>query len=119
MIPNETPGLPLPAPIADQEWNMAVTVMKDGGGFATLRQLISFEAATVPLSDLTVEQWTAVISERIKGLPSFEIYMFGAGVINRERALSEVEHHSNVGQALIEIEQNLIRNLYSRALHEA
>ena len=98
---------------------MTVTVMKEGHGFATLRQAISFEAATIPLSELTPEQWTAVIFERIRNLPAFQVYMFGAGVINRDRALHEVERRSSVGQALIEIEQNLIRNLYARAVHEA
>jgi hypothetical protein len=118
MTPNETPELPAPAPITEEEWNMAVSLMKDGGAFASLRQSIASQDFTIPISDLTLDQWTAVISQRIRSIPSFQIYMFGAGVIDQQRALTELANHSSVGQALVEIEQNLIRNLHARALNE-
>jgi hypothetical protein len=97
---------------------MVVTLMKETHSFATLRQSVSPEHVIIPLSELTADQWTAVISERIRNLPSYVVYMYGAGVVNQERALRELASHSTVGQALVEIGQNLIRNLYSRALHE-
>jgi len=118
MTSDEALELPAPAPISELEWNMAVTVMKESGAFASLRQSVALQDAVVPLSDLALDQWRAIISERIRNLPAFRIYMFGAGVVDKDRALTEIANYSTVGQALIEIEQNLVRNLHVRALNE-
>jgi hypothetical protein len=108
----------LPAPVTDDEWNMVATIMRNGSGFATLRESVMLEGATIPLSDLTPEQWIAVVIERVKHLPLFKVYMFGAGVVDQERALRELREHTSVSRVLVEIQQNLIRNLYLRATDE-
>lgn len=117
-IPPRNASLPSPAPIAPEEWGMPITYCVDGETLATLRQVVNHEVATIPVDTLSERQWIAVVMARIKKAATFEFYMFGHGVVERERALKEVMERTNAGGVLTEIEQNLVRNLLQRALDE-
>ena len=46
--------------------------------------------------------------ERIKAMDRFEMYIVGVGTLDKDSALKEIEALSDVGQALIQIEQRAI-----------
>ncbi|MCP2727477.1 hypothetical protein [Limnofasciculus baicalensis] len=82
------------------------------GEMVTLREFIKHKNdSPVPLSSLTYTQKAQITAERIRQEPEVKLAMVGAGVIDKERAIAEVESQTPVGQALIEAEQYVIQKL--------
>ena len=51
--------------------------------------------------------------------PDFKLEMLGAGTIDKDRAVAEINARSKIGTALMEIEQRVINNLVERASVDA
>jgi hypothetical protein len=86
------------------------------GEMVTLREFVkNKEAPYLSLSSLTYTQRAKITAERIRREPEVKLAMVGAGVIDKERAIAEVEAETPVGQALIEAEQYVIRKLVDEA----
>ena len=74
---------------------------------------------TKHLSELTLEQRAELVAERLALQPSLELAMVGAGMIDKQRAITEVKGKTKVGKLLIEIEHQMIRNLLEQAQKKA
>ncbi len=85
----------------------------DEGKLVTLRDFVGNKDnnSHLSLSSLNLSQRAKIIAERLKQEPEVELAMIGTGVINKERAIAEVEAQSPVGQVLIESEQYAIERL--------
>ncbi|PYR94994.1 MAG: hypothetical protein DMF84_03090 [Acidobacteria bacterium] len=100
-----------PAPIPAEQWRLPAGYHRDRKGFATLRHVVDPDTPTVDGSDLSDEQRTELTSERIKRQKRFNLGVLGTGVIDKKRALEEVQKRTAIGRALIDVEQRAIRLL--------
>jgi hypothetical protein len=83
-----------------------------GSKLATLREVLEPSTPTMSLAELTEQQRVDLVIARLQSKPDdFRITMIGPGIINKTRAIAEVQARSRVGRTLIEIEQLLIASL--------
>ena len=83
----------------------------DNSSTATLREVVDPNVPTKHLSELNLEQRAELVAERLALQPTIELAMIGAGMIDKQRAITEVKGKTKVGRLLIEIEHQMIRNL--------
>ena len=83
----------------------------DNSSPATLSEVVDPNVPTKHLSELTLEQRAELVAERLALQPTIELAMIGAGMIDKQRAITEVKGKTKVGRLLIEIEHQMIRNL--------
>lgn len=91
----------------------------DDSHVATLREVVDPDVPTKQLSELTLEQRAELVAERLALQPSLDLAMIGAGMIDKQRAITEVKGKTKVGKLLIEIEHQMIRNLLEQAKKKA
>lgn len=91
----------------------------DDSSVATLRDVVDPGVPTKQLSELTLEQRAELVAERLALQPSLDLAMIGAGMIDKQRAITEVKGKTKVGKLLIEIEHQMIRNLLEQAKKKA
>jgi hypothetical protein len=77
--------------------------------------MIDPEVPTMALAQLTPDQRAKLVAERIARQPKFQLAMIGGGVVDKKRAISEVKAQTEIGRALMEIEQNAIHMLVAAA----
>jgi hypothetical protein len=99
----------------EKQWGMPASYCSDGETLATLEEVIDPLTPTLSLSELTPEQRTNLVAQRIASQRDFQVAMVGAGMVNKERALAEVRANSKVGKVLMQIEQKMISNLIEQA----
>ena len=99
----------------EKQWEMPAGLHADGSNHATLRDVLDPEVATMQLSDLTLEQRAELVVKRLALQSKIELAMIGAGMIDKARAITEVKNKTKVGQLLIEIEHQMIRNLIEQS----
>ena len=90
---------------------MPAGFLGDNSSTATLREVVDPNVPTKHLSELTLEQRAELVAERLALQPTIELAMIGAGMIDKQRAITEVKGKTKVGRLLIEIEHQMIRNL--------
>lgn len=84
----------------------------DGVKIATLREVLDPSVPTKSLPELTEDQRVNLVLARLRNEPeTFRIGMIGPGVIDKTRAIAEVEARSRIGRTIIEVEQNLLLRL--------
>ena len=96
--------------VPDGQWDLPIAYRPDGT-MCTLRDVVEKKAPVLSLSQLTARQRAELTAKRIERQPDFRVGMVGAGILNRDRAIAEVQALSPVGRALIEIEQRVITAL--------
>ena len=101
--------------LPEKQWAMPAGFLSDDSDVATLRDVVDPRVPTKQLSDLTLEQRAELVAKRLALQPNIELAMVGAGMIDKERALTEVRNKTKVGKLLIEIEHQMIRNLLEQA----
>jgi hypothetical protein len=101
--------------LPEKQWSMPAGFYSDDSDIATLRDVVDPNVPTKQLSDLTLEQRAELVAKRLALQPNIELAMVGAGMIDKERALTEVRNKTKVGKLLIEIEHQMIRNLLEGA----
>ena len=84
-----------------------------------MRDVVDPAVPTKQLSELTLEQRAELVAERLALQPSLELAMVGAGMIDKQRAITEVKGKTKIGKVLIEIEDQMIRNLLAQAQKKA
>jgi hypothetical protein len=99
----------------EKQWGMPAGYCSDGKTLATLQEVVNPLTPTLSMSELTPEQRTNLVAQRIASQKDFELAMLGAGMVNKERALAEVRANSKVGKVLMLIEQRMISNLIEQA----
>ncbi len=99
----------------EKQWAMPAGFHSDDSAVASLRDVVDPSVPTKQLSDLTFEQRAELVLKRLALQPSIQLAMIGAGMIDKERAITEVKNKTKVGKLLIEIEHQMIRNLLEQA----
>jgi hypothetical protein len=93
-------------------WNQPAGYHIDGVKIATLGDLVDPSIPTMSLAELTEEQRVKLVVTRLQIVPDdFRIAMIGPGVIDKTRAIAEVQSGSRIGRTLMEIELNLLMHL--------
>jgi hypothetical protein len=101
--------------IPPEQWDFPAGYTADGKRLANLREMVDPDVPTISLAQLTPVQRAELVAERIARQPKFQLAMLGAGVVDQERAISEVKAQTEIGRALMEIEQNAIHMLVEAA----
>ena len=101
-------------PVPQAQWDMPAGFRPDGQ-MATLKEVVDPKVHTLSLGEISQEQRADLVVKRIEQQPDFNITMFPAGLIDKDRAIAEVKAQSKVGKTLTEIEQRVIANLVERA----
>jgi hypothetical protein len=84
----------------------------DGQKIATLAEVRAPGVPTMSLGELQREQRIQLVLASLRAKPDdFTIGMIGPGVINKTRAIAEVEAQSRIGRTVIEIELMLLSTL--------
>jgi hypothetical protein len=87
-----------------------------GTKLATLREVLEPSTPTMSLTELTQQQRIDLVIARLQAKPDdFRIAMIGPGIINKARAIAEVQAGTRVGRTLMEIEQLMISTLTESA----
>jgi hypothetical protein len=76
----------------------------------TLKELIKqakYEELAFPM--LSFDKQAEITMERIKAQEKLEIFILDVGLIDKERALKEIEERSEIGMELIEIEKQAVK----------
>jgi len=105
--------------LLQKQWAMPAGFHSDDSRVATLGDVVDPSVPTKELSELTLEQRAELVAERLALQPNIDLAMIGAGIINKERAITEVKGKTKVGKLLMEIEQQMIRNLLEQARKKA
>lgn len=100
-----------PAPVPAKQWRLPAGYHRDRKGFATLRHVVDPDTPTVDGAELTDEQRTELTLERLKRQKRFRVGVLGTSLIDKKRALEEVQHLTAIGRALIDVEHRAIRLL--------
>jgi hypothetical protein len=98
-----------------KQWEMPAGFHSDGSKHATLRDVVDPNVATTQLSGLTLQQRAELAVKRLELQSKIDLAMIGAGMIDKARAITEVKNKTKVGRLLIEIEDQMIRNLIERS----
>ncbi len=101
--------------ISTKQWKMPAGYSSDGTKMANLREVVDPNVPTLSLSELSPDQRVDLVAKRIEAQPEFQIAMIGAGILDKERAITEVKGQTKIGRALMEIEQRVITNLIDKA----
>jgi hypothetical protein len=96
---------------------MELPVTFDAGGKpVTLREVMTpGHGSVLSPASLSPAKRAELTVKRIEAQPKFEVAMVGGGIVNKERAIKEVEAQSDIGKVLTEIEQRVIQNLLEQA----
>ena len=105
--------------VPDKQWDMPAGFYSDGKTLATLKDVVDPHKPTMQLTNLPFDKRAALVVERLRRQPQFELHMIGAGKIDKARAITEVKNHTKVGRLLVEIEHQMIRNLIEHAEKQA
>ena len=100
----------------EDHWSRPVAMAPDGQ-WISLREVIDEEPARFSFAQLSREQQSELVAERIRQRPKFDVGIPGLGVLSKKRAINEVRARTRIGRTLIEIEQRMIALLIKRA-HE-
>lgn len=84
----------------------------DGQKIATLHEVRDPSVPTMSLFELTEDQRVNLVLERLRKEPdNFRIGIIGHGIIDKTRAIAEVQVRSRIGRTIMEIEHNLLLRL--------
>ena len=111
-------SLPASPVVSDKQWDMPASFCADGMQLASLRDVVDPQVPTLTLNELSPEQRADLVANRIAAQKDFRIFMLGAGIIDKERAITEVKAQSKIGRALMEIEQRVINHLVDNVTKE-
>ena len=100
----------------EDHWSRPVAMAPDGQ-WLSLREVIDEEPARFSFAQLSREQQSELVAERIRQRPKFDVGIPGLGVLSKKRAINEVRARTPTGRTLIEVEQRMIALLIKRA-HE-
>ena len=98
----------------EDHWSRPVA-MDPNGQWLSLREVIEEEPARLSFIQLSPEQQSKLVAERIRQRPQFNVGILGLGTLDRERAINEVQAQTSIGRTLIDIEQRMIKILIERA----
>ncbi|MXV78151.1 hypothetical protein F4X73_05185 [Candidatus Poribacteria bacterium] len=98
----------------EDHWSRPVA-MAPNGQWLSLREVVENEPARFSFVQLTPEQQSELVAERIRQRPEYDMGILGLGILNKKRAINEVQARTPIGCTLIEVEQRMIERLIERA----
>ena len=98
----------------EDHWSRPVAMDPDGQ-WLSLREVIDEEPARFSFAQLSREQQSELVAERIRQRPRFDMGILGLGVFSKKRAINEVRARTLIGCTFIEVEQRMIKMLIERA----
>ena len=98
----------------EDHWSRPVAMDPDGQ-WISLREVIDEEPARLSFVQLSLEQQSELVAERIRQRPRFDMGILGLGVFSKKRAINEVKVRTRIGRTFIEVEQRMIKMLIERA----
>ena len=98
----------------EDHWSRPVA-MDPNGQWLSLREVVEAEPARLSFIQLSPEQQSELVAERIRQRPKFDVGILGIGILDKKRAINEVQARTSIGRTLIEIEQRMIKMLLERA----
>jgi hypothetical protein len=111
-VPEPPAAQPLEDMVPERQWELPVGFYEGGEKPVTLRELAEGSTpALLPAESLTDEQRMGLIIDRIKAQDAFELSVYGAGSIDKERAIHEVKAGSRVGNAIARVELMMIEEM--------
>ena len=99
----------------EDHWSRPVAMTPDGQ-WISLRKVVEGEPTQIPFHCLSLEKQSELVAERIRQNPDFDVGILGQGIVDKKRAIDEVQKRTSIGRALIDVEQRMIRMLIKRAL---
>ncbi len=99
--------------VLQEKLNLPVSCTPDGK-MISLREFVknkNKDSSILSLSSLTPRQRANITAERLRRRSEVQLASLGAGLINKERAIAEVESLTPLGQTLIEADQYIINIL--------
>ena len=98
----------------EDHWSRPVA-MAPNGQWLSLREVVENEPARFSFVQLTPEQQSELVAERIRQRHEYDMGILGLGILNKKRAINEVQARTPIGCTLIEVEQRMIERLIERA----
>ena len=98
----------------EDHWSRPVAMAPDGQ-WISLRKVVDEEPARFSFIQLTPEQQSELVAERIQQRPKFDVGILGLGIFSKKRAINEVRARTRIGRTLIEVEQRMIKMLIEKA----
>ena len=106
-----TNNTPIPR---EDHWSRPVA-MAPNGQWLSLREVVENEPARFSFVQLTPKQQSELVAERIRQRPEYDMGILGLGILDKKRAINEVQARTPIGCTLIEVEQRMIERLIERA----
>ncbi len=100
----------------EDHWGGPVA-LSPNGQWISLREVVEEEPARFSFVQLSADQKSELVAERITRRPRFDVGVIGLGMISRKRAINEVKARTRLGLTLIDIERRMIARLIELA-HE-
>ncbi|MBV8858742.1 MAG: hypothetical protein JOZ02_17560 [Acidobacteria bacterium] len=101
--------------VPERQWELPVGFCGCCKQPVTLRELVEHAPPLLPSDSLTDEQRTKLVTGRLLGQRKFSLSVYGVGVIDRERAVCEVEAGSKLGQSIARVEMTMIQEMIGLA----
>ena len=98
----------------EDHWSRPVA-MAPNGQWISLREVVEDEPARFSFIQLTPEQQSELVAERIRQRPEYDLGILGMGILDKKDASNEVRARTPIGCTLIEVEQRMIERLIKRA----
>jgi len=103
----KTHGIKIPP----DQLNLPVT-FDAAGNPVTLKEAVEpGHGSILSFASLSPEKKAELTAKRIELQPKFEVAMVGGGIVDKRRAIQEVEAQTDIGKVLTEIEGRVIQNL--------
>ena len=101
--------------VSSRQLDLPAGFTPDGKRLVSLREVLSPETPTMELTQLSPLQQASLTAARIRGQKKFKLGMVGIGVLDKKRAIAEVEAGTPAGQTLVEIENRTLRMVIEKA----
>ena len=99
----------------EDHWSLPVAMAQEGH-WLSLREVVEEEPARFLFIELSPEQQSELVAERIKQRPEFDdVGIVGIGILDKTRAINEILGRTSIGCTLIDIERRMIETLIERA----
>ena len=97
-------------------WDWPVSFRSDGSRRrATLAEYVDPGVPTLTLAELSPAQREELVLARIGRRREFPLVLANGGYVDKARAITEVRHHTAVGQVIEELELRMMRRLVEHA----
>ena len=113
--PKPRPGPRAARAVPGHHWDWPVTFRSDGSRQATLAEYVDPSVPTLALAELSRAQSEEVVLARLAKRRHLALVLGNGGFVDRVRAMTEVRHHTAVGDVIAELELRMMRRLIKHA----